>query len=247
MSQRHAPYEVYRLVRSSLRALAPGLAQKYRLMKYHLLRRLPDLNSGRSLEQIFSEIYARNAWGGKKGDFYSGKGSEDNELFARIVNQLVDSHGIRSIVDLGCGDFRIGKQIARSSIKYIGVDIVAALVERNQSAFACENISFKQCDAVTDGLPAADLCIIRQVLQHLANDQISRILQKLSVFRHAIVAEHHPAPSKLRKANLDKPAGADTRIWFGSGVFPDRPPFSLPKVRILAQTPVPPIVDPGEH
>lgn len=247
MSKPHTIYRFYRFVRSSLRKLAPGLAQKYRLLKYYLLKGSAALASQRSSEEIFSDIYARNAWGGKNGEFYSGVGSEDSELFAAIVNRHIDEHGIRSVVDLGCGDFRVGQQIARPGINYIGVDVVAALVERNQAMFGSGSVSFKQCDLVADDPPAADLCIIRQVLQHLSNEQIGQVLKKLSVFRHAILAEHHPAPGNLRKENLDKPAGADTRIWFGSGVFPDRPPFSLRNVRILAQTPVPPIIDPGEH
>jgi SAM-dependent methyltransferase len=157
-------------------------------------------------------------WGGIGGEFNSGPGSDDKELFAAIVNGLVDEQGIRSIVDLGCGDFRIGQQIARPSIKYVGVDVVPALVERNQTLFGSEHISFEQRDLITDELPNGDLCIIRQVLlRHLSNDQIRTILPKLLNFRYALLAEHHPAPRKFRKANLDKPAGADTRIVFGSG------------------------------
>jgi hypothetical protein len=240
--RRHLPREIYRFVRRSLRSLAPGLAYKY-----YLFKKSRDPFAGRSAEAIFSEIYARNMWGGTSGGFNSGPGSGDKELFAAIVNRFVDEYGIRSIVDLGCGDFRIGQQIARPGIKYVGVDVVPALVERNQTLFGSEHISFERCDLITDDLPAGDLCVIRQVLQHLSNDQIRTILRKLVAFRYALLAEHHPAPTKLRKANLDKPAGADTRITFGSGVFPDRPPFSLSNVRVLAQISLPPLIDPGEH
>jgi SAM-dependent methyltransferase len=236
------PREAYHFARRSLRSLAPGLAYKY-----YLFKKSRDPNAGRSPEAIFSDIYTRNLWGGRSGEFNSGRGSDDKELFASIVNKFVDEYAIRSIVDLGCGDFRIGQQIARPSIKYVGVDVVPALVERNQALFASEHISFERRDLITDGLPTGDLCVIRQVLQHLSNDQIRTILPKLLAFRYALLAEHHPAPRKFRKANLDKPAGADTRIVFGSGVFLDRPPFSLPNVRVLAQISLPPFLYPGEH
>lgn len=67
-----------------------------------------------------------------------------------------------------------------------------------------------------------DLCVVRQVLQHLSNDQITRVLKRLQPFKTAIVAEHHPA--RLLRPNLDKHTGADTRIEFDSGVYLEYPP-----------------------
>jgi methyltransferase family protein len=225
---------VPRFARRALSPLVPTLDHKL-----YMLKKARHHNAGRPLVDVFSDIYARNLWGGRSGDFYSGPGSDDaGGLFTSTVTKFVEERGVRSIVDCGCGDFRIGKKLALPGIKYIGVDVVPGLIARNQAKFGSDDVSFLCRDLTTDDLPGGDLCIIREVLQHLSNDQINRILPKLSSFRFALIAEGHPPRRRFRMANLDKPAGDDVRLHFGSGVYLDRPPFSLPDISILAQLPL---------
>ena len=80
-------------------------------------------------------------------------------------------------------------------------------------------------DASVLDIAKADLCIIRQVLQHLDNASIENILQKAAVHRHVLITEHLPSAEHLVKANVDKRSGPDTRLSFGSGVFVECPPF----------------------
>jgi hypothetical protein len=77
---------------------------------------------------------------------------------------------------------------------------------------------------VSDELPEADLCLVRQVLQHLSNAEILHIVPKLSKYRYAIVTEHVYVGRGLRP-NVDKPHGPGTRIPRRSGVFLECPPF----------------------
>jgi SAM-dependent methyltransferase len=199
-----------------------------------------------SPESVFSEIYASGTWG--DGDEpNSGSGSDDSVSapFIEIVRRLIVDQGITSVVDLGCGDYRVSGKLADLPIDYTGIDVVPALVARNAAAFGSDRIRFLCRDITRDSLPSADLCIVRQVLQHLSNAQISRVLRRLSSFRYVVVAEHHPA--RLLKPNLDKDTGADTRIDFDSGVYLEHAPFNVKNARVIAMTPLPPLLREGEH
>jgi SAM-dependent methyltransferase len=83
---------------------------------------------------------------------------------------------VRSVVDVGCGDWQLGSLVDWSNVTYLGVDVVADLVETNTRAHAASNVSFRVADATTDRLPAADLLLAKDVLQHWPISAITRFL-----------------------------------------------------------------------
>jgi len=105
------------------------------------------------------------------------------------------------LCDLGCGDFNIGKQLLAHTSKYLAVDIVPALIFRNQKVFIDPKLKFKCLDIAKDDLPAGDCAIIRQVMQHLSNAEVHNILLKLKQYKYLIVTEH--IPQGEFKANAD--------------------------------------------
>ena len=214
-------------LRGGLRRFVPAslrnLRQRFRI---ETVRRR---NHGRGVAEIFGEIYEANRWGGERGHFSSGSGStsEHAERYAGVIRGFIKEHGVRHVVDLGCGDFRIGARLVGGiDITYTGIDVVARLIEDNRRQHGSERVRFKCLDITEDALPDGDLCLIRQVLQHLSNDQISRILRKVGKYRFVIVTEHYPAPEALREKNRDKPCGEDVRVYDASAVFLDAPPFN---------------------
>lgn len=226
--------------KATLRTYAPALAYWAK----SVLKGAPG--HSRSPGDIFSKIYASGAWG--DGDEpNSGSGSDDSVSapFVDFVRTFIGEHDVTSVVDLGCGDYRVSGKLADLPIDYTGVDVVPELVARNTAAFASDHVRFMCRDITKDALPPADLCIVRQVLQHLSNEQIARVLEQLRPFRYAIVAEHHPA--RLLRPNLDKDTGADTRIDFDSGVYLEHAPFSVRNARIVATTPLPALLRNGEY
>ncbi len=176
---------------------------------------------------VFSEIYAQNKWGDETGDnFQSGTGSSAayTSRYCELINSFIQSHEVQTVVDLGCGDFRVGSRIARPALSYVGVDVVQDLIAYNEKTFQADHIRF-QCVDITSGvLPDGDLCLIRQVLQHLSNKEILMVLDRCAKYRYVIVTEHVPNGRKT-KPNLDKPHGPDIRLYWNSGVFLDQPPF----------------------
>ena len=81
---------------------------------------------------------------------------------------------------------------------------------------------------IEDPLPDGDVCFVRQVLQHLSNDQILKILPKLAAYKYVFVTEHIPTRTKSYTPNVDNPHGPDVRLYWNSGVFLEQPPFSVP-------------------
>lgn len=210
-----------------------------RLLPRRLLRRLRQLrerrrNRGRGIEEVFTEIYATNAWGGTRGDFHSGSGSSDPRMVSAYVDAIAAcaaSRGFAGLgfVDLGCGDFRVGRRLLPLCSRYVGVDVVAPLVERNAREFGDATTRFVHLDVVADPLPDGDVCFVRHVLQHLSNAQILAILPKLEKYRWVFVTEHYPADEDLIEPNRDKVHGGYIRVSDGSGVDLSLPPFALPE------------------
>jgi SAM-dependent methyltransferase len=197
-----------------------------KLLIYPALRRKNKLLS---TKQVFTDIYLSNLWGGNKGEFCSGDGSVNKytSTYIEVVKDFIIDKQIKTVIDLGCGDFKVGAKIQLDKINYIGIDIVEVLIEENCRKFANEQTKFLCLDIIKDILPEGDLCLIRQVLQHLSNDQILSILSSVRKYRYVIISEHYPALNDSVIFNLDKPHGLDTRVVDNSAVYLDSPPFNV--------------------
>jgi SAM-dependent methyltransferase len=214
------------------RVTPPSLLRWYRQSR---VLRARQLFASLSTREAFIKIYDENRWGGASGEICSGSGSSQEQAtaYANVIRSFISENKVQTILDLGCGDFTVGKTIQMPSTSYIGVDIVPRVIERNQLFFQQSHIQFKCLDILEDPLPKADLCLIRQVLQHLSNAQIETILRKTAHFKWLVITEHLPSPKALTSPNLDKPHGPDTRLVDGSGVFLEAPPFNLKAGRVL--------------
>jgi SAM-dependent methyltransferase len=200
-----------------------------------------------STSDIFSKIYANNTWGGNPGQFYSGKGSNidfSQQYCEFIKNFIVKIAGDSiTIVDLGCGDFRVGQILLQNlealkiQYQYIGVDIVPNLVEHNNIKYGNANVKFMCIDMIEQDLPKGDICLIRQVLQHLSNQDIKKILAKISQYNYTFITESLPDSELDCVPNVDIPTGADIRLKHSSGVFLDKPPFNIDNIELVLTIP----------
>jgi SAM-dependent methyltransferase len=200
--------------------------------------------------KVFEAIYDENAWGGHEKDgYYSGPGSDSGpaHAYADRIRKFVAENRIASIVDLGCGDFRVGSMLVSDGVRYTGVDIVDDLVRANGKRFGDGTIHFQCLDITRERLPYGELCLIREVFQHLSNSEILRVLPKLRKYRYAIYTDYQPPPSAVVMPNRDIAHGRDTRLWKGSALFLDQPPFNI-EAELLFETRVSRyICSPGER
>jgi SAM-dependent methyltransferase len=181
-----------------------------------------------SIAETFQRVYRTKTWGDNGTPFSSGGGSRGPivEQYCALITKLVAQHEVHSIVDLGCGDFVVGGRIVEgNAVDYTGVDVVPELIEYHQKRVANPRVHFLCADITTDKLPTADLCLIRQVLQHLSNDEIQKVLANVAGFPRILISEDIPV--KPKKFNRDKPHGPDVRGTHGSGIWPEYPPFNL--------------------
>ena len=189
-----------------------------------------------STQQIFSKIYDENIWGkDNKNNFCSGPGTIIPNIIKYIsfLKHFIKQNKIKNIIDLGCGDYRIMKVIMDKDPKlnYTGIDIVPQLIDHNQKIFGSNRIKFVCLNAITDEMPGGDLIIVRQVLQHLNNSQIQLILKKLIRYKYVLISEH--LPTENITPNIDKLAGPKNRLFFNSGIFLNKPPFSIKAKRVF--------------
>jgi SAM-dependent methyltransferase len=224
------------------------LRAKHRLNTLRGRIERPLMSESAFRRRIFQAIYKNRLWGGD-GDskYFSGVSSRGNvaKLYADRMAELLRAHAAKlgrpiTIVDLGCGDFEVGRALTTQvpdSI-YVGCDIVPELIAHNTVNYASERISFRTIDIVTDPLPEGDIYLMRQVLQHLCNAEIKSALKRLSR-KHIYITEAHPK-ERIGKVNPDKVTSADIRFdWRtgrGRGVELDQSPYNL-KTREIFRTP----------
>jgi SAM-dependent methyltransferase len=217
--------------RSSLRAWIPEPALRLyrRIWRWNQKRREKE----RTPREVFSAIYERGLWGESLDDLSSGGGTINEKYvvpYAELVLRVVDELGAARtrLVDLGCGDFVVGQRLLEElgdRVDYLGVDVVPRLIDRNRERFGAPAVQFACVDIIAEPLPEGDVCLVRQVFQHLSNEQIACVLEKLSQYPLVLVTEHQPTDLASATPNLDKVHGFDTRMGRKSGVFLEHPPL----------------------
>ncbi|MFZ1997088.1 MAG: class I SAM-dependent methyltransferase [Solirubrobacteraceae bacterium] len=153
--------------------------------------------------EAFEEVYRDGRWG-----FGSGHGSIPRATsdYRGFLEEFVRANKVRRIIDYGCGDWQLGRLIDWQGATYTGVDIVPHLVERNRREFSRPGVSFIVTPDDPGDLPAGDLLLCKDVLQHLPNSDIQAFLDQVTPrFPMSLVTNDTTTdPAEL---NLDIPAG----------------------------------------
>jgi len=155
------------------RIRAPVLAERRFAARRHEF-------AGLDLAKRFALIHRTNLWGAAQST--SGVGSQ-LDATARLRHEmpvLLRSLGVRTLLDLPCGDFGWMAHTALGDIRYLGADIVPEIITANTAAYGQPGqVDFVTCDLVTDDLPAADLILCRDCLVHLSFDHIGRAIANM--------------------------------------------------------------------
>ncbi|HLK39233.1 MAG TPA: glycosyltransferase family 25 protein [Polyangiaceae bacterium] len=134
---------------------------------------------------LFLPYYEGGEWaegrvGGSTLDFTKG--------YRAFVEQFVVEHGVRSVLDVGCGDWTFSRAIDWKGARYVGLEVLPHLVEQNRARFP--GAEFVVGDARRlDEHAGFDLLIMKDVLQHWSNDTILAFLSQpaLASFRHILI------------------------------------------------------------
>ncbi len=138
--------EIKRIVKSRLPR--PALEAWWKLRRALTQLRFRQLDR----RAAFQRIYRENLWGGQRGEFCSGLGSDADHAatYAALVSDFIREHGVRSVVDLGCGDFTVARRFLTDGIRYVGVDIVPELIDHHRRVHTRDGVSFVCLDLVDD-------------------------------------------------------------------------------------------------
>lgn len=130
---------------------------------------------------IFEKIYLESEWKEDYGtDSGPGSSLECSIEYVLFLNNFLNQNKIFSILDLGCGDFNLMKHINLENIEYLGIDIVEFVIKNNLKHYKKNNINFEHNDIlIYKPQKKYDLIIIKDVLQHLCNINIIKLLNNI--------------------------------------------------------------------
>lgn len=176
-----------------------------------------------------TQIYEQHLWGKNDQKFYSGYGSHEPKIvepyLKEVASFLLSFQEPLTVCDLGCGDFTIGNQLVNFTKEYIAIDLVDELIIYNKTKFNKENLRFLNLDIAKDNLPKADCAIVRQVLQHLSNNEVKNVVEKLYNYKYIILTEH--LPNNDFEPNKDIISGQGIRLKKKSGLDLTKSPFDF--------------------
>lgn len=174
------------------------------------------------MQSAFTRIYSEDQWDGG-----SGKGStiENTEPYRRLLEGFISEHGVKSVVDAGCGDWQSTHLIDWKGASYIGVDVVESVIAANRARYGHLH-RFECLDFSTQELPSADLLLLKEVLQHWPTHVIQELLSRLGQFKYVLITNSVNAMDGGHSLNSDIAMSGyrplDVRL----------PPFNLPATEL---------------
>jgi hypothetical protein len=178
--------------------------------------------AGLSVAEIFEYIHRTNLWGSPES--ISGLGSQ-LDATARLRAELpglLERLGMRTLVDIPCGDFSWLSTVRLPIERYIGGDIVGAIVAKNAERYRASYpwAEFRRLDLTRDPLPEGDALLCRDCLVHLPYASIRAAFGNIvrSGIRYVMMTTFIGD-----RANTDIEPGDWRPLNF------QRPPFSLPR------------------
>ena len=140
------------------------------------------------MEKIFTNIYEKKIWGDNKNNKYSGSSGggssiEFNTKYISIVKKIITDYNIKNVVDLGCGDFRIGKLLYDDlDVIYTGYDVYKKIIDYNNDEKKSSKYTFEHLDFYNnkENITNGDMCILKDVIQHWSLEEIYFFLDYLT-------------------------------------------------------------------
>ena len=164
----------------------------------------PSDNAGR-----FSAVYEERLWG--SAESASGLGSERNSGTVRhalaVLDDVIRTHGIRSIADIPCGDFNWMPELlaAHSDLTYVGYDVVPALIRDILDDLADQGASDRlrgRIDAVLSSMACHGSV---RAGRRMGADEMNALLREMERVPRSGQCNHgRPTWVKLRLADIER-------------------------------------------
>jgi hypothetical protein len=176
----------------------------------------PSCSEVNIIDILTKQVYEDNKWGDNDNTEYKGSSGEGSKLwynkktYIPFIRKFLIENNIKSVVDLGCGDFLIGEEIYEDmNLNYTGYDAYEKLINYHNKKYKpytekyretenrynikegililnphLKNMTFEFIHSdftkKPNNLKSADLCIIKDVLQHLPNCIIEQFMDYIT-------------------------------------------------------------------
>lgn len=188
----------------------------------NLLDKVVDKSSVQ--QNIFTHIYQNNKWGGKQSISGPGSDVDQTQIIIKELPILFKKYNISSILDAPCGDFFWMNNIDLKNINYLGVDIVEALIKKNNNKYQQQNIHFKLLDLLQDKIPKTDLILCRDCFIHFSFKDIFTALNNICKSQSQYL---------LTTIYTEKITNTDIISGDFRPINLTKPPFSLPEPIVI--------------
>lgn len=151
--------------------------------------------------RTFTNIYENRLWGNDQSSDYQGSSGPGSDILENVktyipfLQAFILEHHVVTVADLGCGSFKCGPFIYDHLVHvvYTGYDAYKGVVDRHRSVYANHpRYSFYHLDIVAEKhkIAKADLCILKDVLQHWKLSDIHDFLDFVTatrMFRYILI------------------------------------------------------------
>ncbi|MEV0277394.1 class I SAM-dependent methyltransferase [Streptomyces sp. NPDC050610] len=199
------------------------------------------------MEDVFTELYDSDTWNlfpggesgaaGEDGDgnegrtarrggdgdaSRSGNGSNltQTATLRSELPELIARLGVRTLLDIPCGDFYWMSRLDLGIDSYIGADLVPEVVERNKRDFARPGREFRVLDITRSPLPRVGMIFSRDCLVHFSDAAVRKALENVKRSGSTYFA------ATTFTGRTDNAADIETGGWRSLNLC--RAPFSLP-------------------
>jgi SAM-dependent methyltransferase len=169
--------------------------------------------------QRFTTIYETHFWVDDESRSGGGSNLYATEKIRKAIPGLFLKYGVRSVLDIPCGDFFWFKEMNLDLDSYVGADIVVPLIASVAEKYTSPTQSFRVMDLTKDVLPDCDLILVRDCFIHLSFESIFAALRNItrSKIRYLLTTHHAGVAT-----NVD----IETGFWHGLNLC--APPFNFP-------------------
>jgi SAM-dependent methyltransferase len=186
---------------------------------YGVIKGEKKITVGDDPAQRFTAIYENHFWVDDQSRSGGGSNLYATEKIRRAIPGLFLKHGVRSVLDIPCGDFFWFKEMKLDLESYVGGDIVAPLIASAAEKYTSPTRSFRVMDLTKDVLPDCDLILVRDCFIHLSFESIFAALRNITQSKIRYLLTTHFADVA---ANVD----IETGSWHGINLC--APPFNFP-------------------
>jgi SAM-dependent methyltransferase len=131
------------------------------------------------MRDTFARIYDSGEWGVEESRSGFGSNLVQTEVVRAELPRLVAELGVRSFLDVPCGDWFWMSHVDLGVDSYVGADVVPWVVDRNRERFGRPGREFRVLDLLRDPLPRADLVFCRDCLVHFSDADVRRALDNV--------------------------------------------------------------------